>query len=125
MRKCRTCLKEQPLSEFYAPSFKCKACRRAYANKRFEERIGLINRAKSEPCVDCGKKFPSCAMDFDHREQGDKFRNVSKMFSYSEIRLLEEISKCDLVCSNCHRIRTWQRGTYRESAKKSSNGFVA
>jgi hypothetical protein len=32
-------------------------------------------------------------------------------------KLLAEIAKCDLVCSNCHRIRTWERLTVEERAR--------
>ena len=31
--------------------------------------------------------------------------------------ILEEIAKCDLVCANCHRMRTWTRGKTRGKAK--------
>lgn len=49
-------------------------------------------------------------MDFDH-VRGEKFANVSKMVNTCEklSRIEDEIAKCDLVCSNCHRIRTEKR----------------
>ena len=64
---------------------------------------------KSVPCMDCGQSYPSYVMDFDHR--GDKSFTIAKGISnnYSIERLLEEINKCDIVCSNCHRIRTWSK----------------
>lgn len=63
---------------------------------------------KSKPCTDCGHKFPVCCMDFDHREPAKKKFNVGSMFAHHYAReLIElEIRKCDLVCANCHRIRT-------------------
>ena len=48
-------------------------------------------------------------MDFDHI-RGKKLHNVAWLVNVSERRLLEEIAKCDLVCANCHRIRTARRG---------------
>jgi hypothetical protein len=36
-----------------------------------------------------------------------------------ETALLAELAKCDLVCANCHRIRTRQRG-YRNTPSQSS-----
>lgn len=63
---------------------------------------------KSKPCTDCRHKFPACCMDFDHREPAKKKFNVGSMFAHHYAReLIElEIEKCDLVCANCHRIRT-------------------
>ena len=63
---------------------------------------------KSEPCVDCGGRFDACCMDFDHRDSASKLYNVGSMFSrhYSRELIESEIAKCDLVCANCHRIRT-------------------
>ena len=31
-------------------------------------------------------------------------------WAISTLLILEEIAKCDLVCANCHRIRTWKSG---------------
>jgi hypothetical protein len=59
------------------------------------------------PCSDCGIKYPAYVMDFDHLR--DKSGQVHKFLSYSHKRLLEEISKCEIVCANCHRERTYQR----------------
>jgi len=63
---------------------------------------------KNKPCVDCGRSFPACCMDFDHID-GNKQFSVGKGLFGSKTKLLIEISKCELVCANCHRIRTEQR----------------
>lgn len=66
---------------------------------------------KDMPCADCGKKYPPCAMDFDH-VRGTKKISVSGGYVYVGMPALEkELAKCDLVCANCHRIRTWKRAT--------------
>lgn len=48
-------------------------------------------------------------MDFDHL--GDKKTNIARLVnSEASIKTIKiELSKCELVCSNCHRLRTWQR----------------
>lgn len=57
--------------------------------------------------MDCGKRFPTVCMDFDHRDPSTKKHNVSRMtVRGSERLLLDEIAKCDLVCANCHRVRS-------------------
>lgn len=67
----------------------------------------IIQELKSVPCVDCGKTFPPECMDFDHK--GYKSFNISRVGSHGLISILKEIEKCDIVCSNCHRIRTNKR----------------
>lgn len=68
----------------------------------------LLAGLKSSPCKDCGGRFPSCAMDFDH-VRGKKYRHIGAMGHASFSVLVSELAKCDLVCSNCHRIRTQGR----------------
>lgn len=74
----------------------------------------LIPKYKDIPCLDCGNIFPFVAMDFDHRPDEVKLFKVcslSKLKATAEnISLIEkEIAKCDLICANCHRVRTHHR----------------
>ena len=80
------------------------------------------DRTKNVPCADCGQSFPAVCMDFDHREGEEKHpRLTHKNSGYKKMPIavgslsgkafLEEIKKCDVVCANCHRIRTWERKT--------------
>lgn len=61
--------------------------------------------------MDCGSSHPPWVMEFDHREGEKKVDNIATMVH--EVRnmeaILKEISKCDIVCSNCHRNRTHLR----------------
>jgi hypothetical protein len=69
----------------------------------------IISSLKSRPCIDCGLCFPPCAMDFDHIS-GDKVVSIAWLRNMcSPSALVEELKKCELVCSNCHRIRTSMR----------------
>ena len=71
-------------------------------------------------CKDCKNKDPR-VLEFDHL--GDKKFNVSRAVSGSTRAwetILREIEKCDIVCANCHRIRTQERGNY-----KRNQAFVA
>ena len=74
---------------------------------------------KSAPCMDCGGTFPPECMDFDH-VRGTKSFNVGENFYISEEKLLAEVAKCDLVCANCHRIRTVK--TKRLQAQEAIKG---
>lgn len=64
----------------------------------------------NRPCVDCGGSFPPYVMDFDH-VRGEKLGNIGDMINRAMNfdRILAEIAKCDLVCANCHRIRSHHR----------------
>lgn len=71
---------------------------------------------KSHPCADCGGSFHTEAMDFDH-VRSPKLDRVANMWRYARITVLAEIAKCDLVCANCHRIRTESRRATRAQQK--------
>lgn len=75
---------------------------------RYAEKAALIASLKTGPCVDCGGRFHHAAMDFDH-VNGDKKFCIASRKTASIDDILEEVVKCELVCSNCHRIRTWKR----------------
>lgn len=72
-------------------------------------RAEVTTYKENNPCTDCGGYFAGCAMDFDHIND-DKFMGIAKMVSlYGRKRIWEEIAKCELVCANCHRVRTYTR----------------
>ena len=81
----------------------------AYNQKQqFKTRLAEIKEASG--CVDCGINN-HILLDFDHLK--DKKYNISRMihdgFSWAAIK--KEIAKCEVVCANCHRIRTYNRLT--------------
>lgn len=75
--------------------------------RRRREFRNVVKKYKDVPCADCHQRFPYYCMDFDHVRGKKKFE-ISDVNVFSSLkRLLEEIAKCDVVCSNCHRIRTY------------------
>ena len=70
----------------------------------------FVNQAKDGvPCMDCGGIFPSYVMDFDHIDPSKKKLGIAQINYFSSLEeLKEEIKKCELVCANCHRIRTYE-----------------
>lgn len=80
----------------------------AIRNQKKRERFREL---KNKPCMDCGISYPPCVMDFDHRDPSTKKRAVGSFVNSSLAALQEEIAKCDLVCANCHRLRTQLRRT--------------
>lgn len=132
-KSCATCKQVKPVSEFAKNRRQpdglqtaCKPCRNAYNRNYYKsspkaqvERVrlraievrkelkALVWELKSKPCTDCGNTYHPFVMDFDH-VRGTKLMDVNALVSSacSMKRLLEEIDKCELVCSNCHRMRT-------------------
>lgn len=92
------------------------------SRQRAQRRRELLNKLKARPCMDCGGVFPPCCMDFDHRDRSTKIDIVSKVVSFPGgfDALLAEIDKCDLVCANCHRIRTFERNHNKERVQRDA-----
>lgn len=87
----------------------------AYANATRERYKRIVRRLKRRPCADCGRRYPYYVMDFDHRDGALKEHEMAKIhFRKSRAIIEREAGKCDLVCANCHRIRTHRR----EASKK-------
>lgn len=125
MKYCTRCLDQKPLESFqfikgrYYGSW-CKQCIldhrkepgvkehfREWRIQNVEKKKAVVRDLKKSPCLDCKNTFPPCAMEFDH-VRGTKSYEVSTLMSgnFSMKKLLDEIAKCELVCSNCHAIRT-------------------
>lgn len=61
-------------------------------------------------CKDCGYNANPIALDFDHLPCFKKEFGISRVVdNYSISRILDEVDKCEVVCANCHRIRTKNR----------------
>ena len=105
----------------------CKDCRRTYDaayHARTRERRRALKKAlqrsyaawyrqlkENRPCADCGGRFHHAAMAWDHLPGSVKVMEVSRLMekTHSKRRVLAEIAKCELVCANCHAVRTFER----------------
>lgn len=108
--RCRTCTRSMVKSHFARNR---DYYRRKQAQRRKETRgrlMEIIADNKKKPCVDCGRQFIPCAMDYDH-VRGKKLFDVGRVSGtgISEAKLMAEIDKCEVVCAVCHRIRTHER----------------
>lgn len=76
---------------------------------RRSEIKAYVDELKKSPCTDCRQCFPPVCMDFDH--VGPKNLAIAGMVSgaYRLPLIIEELKNCELVCANCHRIRTASR----------------
>ncbi|WCS70043.1 hypothetical protein Goe27_01650 [Bacillus phage vB_BsuM-Goe27] len=87
--------------------------RYAYRKKRaYDIRVKLIESLGSK-CVKCGLDHDGTntpAFDFHHRDPSTKEFNVNmnSINRFSLEKLKAETNKCELLCSNCHRIHHWE-----------------
>jgi hypothetical protein len=95
--------------------------------ERRERNRSIVIEIKHSPCADCSQIFPPVCMDFDHRTGEEKIYGrtggVARLVNTgsSVEKLLAEIQKCDLVCANCHRIRTGKEQGWHEDLLSIGN----
>ena len=78
------------------------------SHPRIDKKATILS-AKNRPCADCNKLPHLWAMEFDHRPGTVKSFSISDGESRPMAAIIAEIAKCDVVCANCHRIRTFAR----------------
>ena len=127
MKECKICKEEKELTEFYKKEnsidgyqHQCKKCNNKITNsnrnkRNLEVRNFIIKQKEENPCSDCGDYFPYYVMDYDHLPKYNKEFEISQGLSLgkTEEDIKKEINKCELVCANCHRIRTYIRSIDR------------
>ena len=66
---------------------------------------------KRSKCIKCGQDHP-ITLDFHHRNPAEKEVTATQMIAnkYSNNRIDIELLKCDILCSNCHRIEHYNLG---------------
>lgn len=135
MKRCSKCREVKPETDFYKKGkhlhSKCIPCHKAYHASWYREHPGrreIVRKAQikfrrnirdyirelkdNKACMDCKISYPHYVLDYDHRPGENKLYNVSNIASrinWNKDKIDQEIAKCDLVCANCHRIRTWKR----------------
>lgn len=85
----------------------------AYIKKRREmRRDWMVEYKESHPCTDCQQFWPWYVMHFDH-VRGEKVGDIGTLIlGHSMDVIRAEMEKCELVCANCHAIRTHARNDY-------------
>jgi hypothetical protein len=82
-----------------------------------QSRRDIINNIKlTAGCAKCGYKAHSAALDFNH-VSGDKKFNVSQDPKVALEKLFAEISKCEILCANCHRVVTYEKKHWHTKRK--------
>ena len=81
---------------------------------REQSRAYVAEYFKNHPCVDCGNADWR-VLEFDH-VRGSKLHNICDIMAKPIQLVIDEIAKCESVCANCHKIRTFTRaGSWRSN----------
>ena len=133
MKICSKCKINKDLTEFNKNNSKkdklqlyCKSCKKIednkYCNKnkvlikennkiKYSKNLILINELREllgNKCIKCNENRLHL-LDFHHLDPKEKTYNVTQIISYygfgknAIFKAKEEIKKCILLCSNCHR----------------------
>jgi hypothetical protein len=135
-KRCPRCATVKPRSAFAWSKGRsdglqpyCRACRADLDHRKYEQEVGrvVLRRTRTSfanprgawlrslktgrPCTDCGRVFDPQVMQWDHLPGFEKIANLSgdAWAGTTEEQILSEIAKCELVCTNCHIIRTFKR----------------
>jgi hypothetical protein len=147
-KKCLTCNKTKPISEFSIHSIRstsevkfhahCRSCTRTKSRKYYAEHPEQQKRVKTSrneqrearrqfiwsylsqnPCVDCGEADIR-VLDFDHIRGVKRFNVSGQGRAFGMKALQEEIDKCVVRCANCHRKKTAEEEGWK---KKNTTGL--
>lgn len=105
-QKCSKCKQVLPCSEFYKNSDQrlhtsCKQCSIKSATERFRVRKKEFIKLKGGKCIVCGYDRYDGALEFHHVDPTVKEFAINKGWRLE--KNLQELDKCILLCSNCHR----------------------
>lgn len=109
---CSKCGKELPIDQFYWKDKKagrrrseCRNCHNNYVKIKYKERKdNLINLKGEQGCAKCGEKR-GYLLDYHHLDPSQKEYTISRLTAgqCSAEKLEKELSKCIILCANCHR----------------------
>ena len=80
--------------------------RAVYDAQRRTERRALLIKHLGGKCVKCGCDDPN-QLEFDHIDASTKTIHISRRIARAIETILEEIEKCQLLCNECHKAKTF------------------
>lgn len=109
MKTCTNCHKLLPLTEFYSQKDRkngasmCKTCFNQYCVERWVALKKSAIKHLGGSCSACGYSKYYGALEFHHTDPTTKDVDWNKLRLRSWDKIEQELSKCVLLCSNCHR----------------------
>lgn len=88
--------------------------RKLQAAKKYRQEIKEFVNSFKIMCMRCGENHPACLV-FHHKDPTQKLFDIAAGIAagYGKEKLRSEITKCSVLCANCHRklhSEGWQRG---------------
>ena len=130
MRTCKVCGKRQDITDFPSAGivkgkqyyrYRCISCnwkfkQRTQKSSKTGKRQWVNDYKKNNPCQ-CGENRP-LLLDFHHLR--DKEYNISDMLvrGLSLDKIQREISKCKVLCRNCHALEHYADKSGKGSEKR-------
>jgi hypothetical protein len=115
---CPQCEKEKTINEFYKTKKRvhswCKKCLCENQNRRWVERKIEAMKLFDSKCCKCGYCKNYAALEFHHIDPREKDFNWNKTRELSWEKIIEELKKCVLLCSNCHREEHWPDAVFEK-----------
>lgn len=148
MKVCTKCKLPKELKDFAIDKKKkdghayvCKQCHSIYMSSYYkrkkdkwnntginkkkivdENKKRLLTFLQSSLCKDCGNS-DSRVLEFDHLHSKKNGVPLLVKHGYCWDTIRKEIDKCEIVCCNCHRIRTLERmKSYRNENRRREDG---
>lgn len=126
--KCRLCQKDKPKEDFFyrgggrrgqqADCIDCSRQRAREYRQKIRDKVGAYKLAKG--CEVCGFTAEhSCQLDLDHIDPNTKtYKGAHKAYDagWSWERVEKELAKCVVTCKNCHSLRTYKEGHWKNTA---------
>ena len=125
MKQCSVCKEFKELDEFYKAARRkdgrqsaCKGCHAVQADnsmKKKPEKYSAIRRQSYKKAVARYKEWKehySCSfcnedesvcLELHHKDPSQKEFQISKLRNAKWEKFIDEVNKCVVVCSNCHR----------------------
>lgn len=110
-RICKECQREVSAA-WYSNNKERQIATVVANNERYRKQlVAVCRKAKDCACADCGIHYPHWILEFDHLPGTKKLFTIGAKIRHniSVETLLNEIAKCEVVCANCHRDRTYKR----------------
>ena len=121
------------VEQWIAPNVlaKTKALRRTKRGQRESDKKLMQRRRRfsdavksATGCMVCGFNEHPCALDYDHRDEKTKLFNIgTNIACRSWDSVVAEILKCDILCANCHRLKS--NGLLDVTDEQRRNGLSA